>query len=576
MAKTSTKSGMKQGEAVTPHDEQDTTPVLIVKPTKKGGVLTEWPGTTNGAQTTGTLVPAAPQLVPAGKYPVPALSNGQWFACDLGLPAQILYPLIGSRLAAVGDVYRHPERGAGLIVVPSQAGDLPQSVTKGADLGVVIIDRLPIVLYKNAKPAVDGFPPATLNKMVRSELFLGRFPVLDRVADRPEFLGDFTLTRPGYNDGGDGHRVYYPGPEPKVFRSPDAINKFLEVMNFESNADRTNAVAAALTVQMRHYWPGNKPFVLITSTKTHGGKDTTLDFAKGETVSAAVSYEDADWAFQRAVVAAVKGDPRVGLIDVGNVRVERGQIRSAFLERFLTDPHPVLHATGTGTGPDTRRPNHWVVAMTTNDGVVSTDLMNRSLPIRLAPKGDVGNRDSPIGNPRYEYLPANRGPIAAELRGMVARWVEAGRPLGGTCGHSRTEWAKTMGGILEVNGYKDFLANLSTRRTADDPVRSALALLAAKLPKAEQWMAPTYLLGAVVELGLVGRLIPKDDRETSASRERALAKRLNVHAGETFEVEVEDEPVRFRLERGRIEGDDGRLVSGYRFVRLDGLSHAAR
>jgi hypothetical protein len=323
---------------------------------------------------------------------------------------------------------------------------------------------------------------------------------------------------------------------------------------------------------MRHYWAGDKPFVLITSTKSHGGKDTTLDFVKGETAAAAVSYEAADWAFKKAVVAAVKGDRRLGLIDVGNVRVERGQIHSAFLERFLTDPHPVLHAIG--TGQDVRRPNHWVVAMTTNTGAVSTDLMNRAVPIHLTPNGDVGARVSPIGNPRYEYLPANRGRIAAELRGMVARWDEAGRPLGGTHGHSRTEWAKTVGGILAVNGYADFLGNLATRRTTDDPVRSALALLATGLPAAEQWMTPVYLLGAVTEFGLTGRLIPKDDRESPASRQRALVKRLNAHADET--LEVEDEEGRFRLERKRTEGDDGRPLNVYRFVRLDGGDDATK
>jgi hypothetical protein len=257
---------------------------------------------------------------------------------------------------------------------------------------------------------------------------------------------------------------------------------------------------------------------------------------------------------------------------VGNVRVERGQIHSAFLERFLTDEKPVLHATG--TGPDIRRPNHWVVAMTTNTGVVCSDLMNRALPIHLTPKGDVGSRVSGIGNPKAEYLPANRVRIAAELRGMVARWDEAGRPLGGTRGHTRTEWAKTIGGILTVNGYEDFLGNLATRRTADDPVRSALALLASKLPAADQWMTPAYLLGAVTEFGLTNRLIPKDDRESPASRQRALVKRLNAHADETFEAE--DEEGRFRLERRRTEGDDGRSANVYRFVRIDGGADATK
>jgi hypothetical protein len=87
-------------------------------------------------------------------------------------------------------------------------------------------------------------------------------------------------------------------------------------------------------------------------------------------------------------------------------------------------------------------------------------------------------------------------------------------------------------------------------------------------------MTPVYLLGAVTEFGLTGRLIPKDDRESPASRQRALVKRLNAHADETFEVE--DEPGRFRLERRRTEEDDGRSVNVYRFVRLDGGADATK
>jgi hypothetical protein len=107
-------------------DAEDTAPVLIINPTKGSGVLAEWPGTTNGTKTAGTLVHAGKQLVHAGKYPVPALSNGQWFPCDLDLPARIMFPAVGCRLAAAGDVYRNPDRGAGLIVTPACAGDLPQ------------------------------------------------------------------------------------------------------------------------------------------------------------------------------------------------------------------------------------------------------------------------------------------------------------------------------------------------------------------------------------------------------------------------------------------------------------------
>ncbi len=54
-------------------------------------------------------------------------------------------------------------------------------------------------------------------------------------------------------------------------------------MNFASAADRTNAVAAALTVMLRNHWPGGKPCLVVTSTKSHGGKETIVQFATGTT-----------------------------------------------------------------------------------------------------------------------------------------------------------------------------------------------------------------------------------------------------------------------------------------------------
>lgn len=88
-------------------------------------------------------------------------------------------------------------------------------------------------------------------------------------------------------------------------------------------------------------------------------------------------------------------------------------IASAFVERFITDPEPTLFSTGSG-GP-VRRKNNFVVAISTNFGTFSEDLMNRSLPIHLAPSGNVADRKSPIGNPKLEFLPRNRDRIEAEL-----------------------------------------------------------------------------------------------------------------------------------------------------------------
>ena len=135
--------------------------------------------------------------------------------------------------------------------------------------------------------------------MLLSEAFLGQFQPLDLITSRPMFLPpDFRLTEAGYNAGGDGHRIFYTGGKASVSDSMDTINAFLYVMEWESNADRVNAVGAALTVVLRNFWPGGKPVILATATKSQGGKGTTVDFATGEDHAILVPYQSEDRAFE--------------------------------------------------------------------------------------------------------------------------------------------------------------------------------------------------------------------------------------------------------------------------------------
>jgi hypothetical protein len=243
------------------------------------------------------------------------------------------------------------------------------------------------------------------------------------------YLPEFQLVSPGYTDGGPGHRVLNLGPEAQILQGQDAINAFLYVMEFATPADRTNAVALALTVLLRNIWAGAKPVGVVTSTKSHGGKETIIDFATGNASKVSVDYESADWAFRSGFIAALKANSDAGVVNVENARLGRGDklIASAFLERFLTDSEPTLHSAQLRDA--FRMANQIVVTISTNVGTVSEDLMNRGLPIHLNPIGNVADREPAIGNPKLEYLPRHREQIEAELRGMIEKWKVGGQPL---------------------------------------------------------------------------------------------------------------------------------------------------
>jgi hypothetical protein len=381
------------------------------------------------------------------------------FAWKMERGARRNFDALGGRLSAASpDLFRNASGGHGLLQVSVGGG--VRALTNGAALAPVLVDSLAIRVTNDGKFVRELPSQACLSTMLRAEVFLGHFRPLDRVTGTPVYLDNFELVRPGYTGGGPGKRILYVGPAPEVAASTDTIDRFLGVMDFASQADRTNTVAAALTPLLRLLFPGQLPLVLVTATKSHAGKGTSTEFIRGPVGKADILYESIDWPMQSQFQRQLQADPGIGLVVLDNVRLDSAGgrarlIRSAFLEGFVTSAEVTLASPG--GGEPLRLTNTYLVVINTNDGLLSPDLLNRSLPIHLAPRGNVHDRVSSIGDPKLEFLPAHRETIQAELRGMVERWKEAGRPLDQTVQHPMALWARTVGGILrqgERTGFR--------------------------------------------------------------------------------------------------------------------------
>lgn len=459
------------------------------------------------------------------------------------------YRQLAKRLSESGDLYRNQQDGHGLIhVLPSGSTRL---LSKAAELGPVIVDRVRMRVVKEGKVVSELPTSAHLNGMLRSEEFLRQFLPVDEVTQTPFYLDDFSLVQPGYNDGGLDNRVLFVGETNSVAESTETIQRFLDVMAFATNADRTNAVAAGLTVLLRRHWRGEKPLVLLTATKSHSGKGTVTDFIRGSVPKTDILYESIDWPMQSQLQRQIGITPDVGMIVIDNVRLDSSGgkakfIRSGFLESFVTNPEVILSCPG--AGEPLRLDNKFVLTINTNDGSLSPDLMNRCLPIHLDPQGDVHDRPTPIGNPKLEFLPQNRDQIEAEFRGMIERWKKAGCPEDVTAKHPMSRWARTIGGILKVNGFTDFLTNYGTRKTADDPLREALAILGTAKPGKS--LRPREWAKLAVNEGLARTLFSPTERDTDRGRERAIGVLLKRHLDVTFEIETEQKLYHLQVEGG--------------------------
>jgi hypothetical protein len=467
----------------------------------------------------------------------------------------------------VPELYRHPD--GGLVLVE---GGRPRRIFSARELSPLLIDHIDVRVWNEGGKRAERLCQAVLGDMLHSRSFVDTFPVVRDIVTTPLALDDGSPSQQGLNPGG----ILHLGPAAEVGEGLDAINKFLDVMEFDGNASRTNAVAAALTVLFRHHWYGAKPLVLVTGNKSHCGKGTLCDFIAGGCARADILYQNRDWPMEQSLQKQLAGRTEVGVIYFDNIRLLSSgggtYIRSGLFESLVTSSEFVLNAAKLSS--TFRSPNKYVVLLNTNEGVMSADLLNRSLHIGLHSTGDMEERLSRArarlgGDVKTEWLPANRHAIQAELWGMVDRWIRAGRPLDEAVKYPMAPWAKTIGGILMVNGFADFLGNYQTTRTAVDLIREAIGYLAfyavEEASRKGVKALPTMDLGRLVaDKGLTKALLPGVDSSNPAACEREIGRRLTPYDGDTFAAPTATETITYRLLK-KADRWGGKNVS-YRYV----------
>jgi hypothetical protein len=310
--------------------------------------------------------------------------------------------LLGSQIPGL-ELFRAGD-ARGLLHV--RDGQVRQIMT-AEDLGALLIDVMDIVKINYSDKPSERLTSTDLRELLHTETFLGCFRRLPKVVRTPVILSDYSTSVPGHNEP-DG--VLYLGPPVPSVKGTDAIRRFLDVMEWDCEASATNAVAGMLTIPWRRHWPGNKPFFAVTGTKSHAGKGTVCEFILiDQTAMAAIDWDPhKDWPMNNEFVNQYQRDPSIGVLFFDNVRRRgQGEIKSSWLESLITSSQVVI---GRATGPNDTRvvPNEFVPLLNTNEGSFGADMSNRHVPIGLHPKGDVTQRKSSIGNPKHEYLPANR------------------------------------------------------------------------------------------------------------------------------------------------------------------------
>ena len=145
---------------------------------------------------------------------------------------------LGTLLARLNLELYQAADGDGLLLVDN--GTVHRIAT-AKDLSPLLIDNVRIRIFKDGKYRGERISQSILSDMLGSKAFLGHFRRVENVVTTPIVLPDYQPSRPGFNDEGG---ILYLGDAVTTDKGLRTINQFLDVMEWASNADRTNTVAA--------------------------------------------------------------------------------------------------------------------------------------------------------------------------------------------------------------------------------------------------------------------------------------------------------------------------------------------
>ncbi|TWU33431.1 hypothetical protein Q31b_57480 [Novipirellula aureliae] len=343
-------------------------------------------------------------------------------------------------------------------------------------------------------PPLEFTPPLTLvttiatNEHVRSQI-----PRIVVYARRPVFDPAFDYCGAGWHP--DIQYLIHSQPvipDPLTIRGeshpeqlPNYLGQLLQTFLFRSDADRINAVAVLLTgILANHLVDCGKPMVAIDGSRPGLGKTylaRCIGLILDGSESGLLDFTRDDEELRKRLCASFR-DEYGSVVTMDNAKSGSGApISSPVLESIITSPTISFRILKTSTN-FTRR-NDVVFIITMNQTLLSSDLVDRAIPIRFDCEGDprqiLHGRMDPI-----QFVREHRTEILAELFGMVEVWTSHSRPRSNHV-HRFAEWAGLIGGILHANGISGFLENLSEAASDFDFELNDVASLAEAAVKLE-------------------------------------------------------------------------------------------
>jgi hypothetical protein len=294
----------------------------------------------------------------------------------------------------------------------------------------------------------------------------------------PVYRAGFELCSPGYANG-----IYFDcPPELDGLRVETDLAVIRTVLAdlvidfpFKADADRQNFFGLLLTPILAPAISGNRPMHLIHSPMERTGKTKLADECLGGIIigrrtPAQQMVDSVDETDKRTLAMLMRGET---LLHLDNLR---DFLDSPVIASLLTAA--VYQGRILGATRIIDVANSLSIVATGNNVRCSGEIAKRTVPIRLQPSNDRPEERTDFQHPHFfEFVLANRCRVLGCLLGAIELWKAAGKPRGTIPLGGFDEWASTIGGIMSVLGFDQWLTNAREWRASSDTRRSDLEAL---------------------------------------------------------------------------------------------------
>jgi hypothetical protein len=362
---------------------------------------------------------------------------------------------------------------------------------------------------------------------------------LETIATYPVLIGDdFEPAAPGWNADARTYLVCDEVPPPLDLPTAKAVLEDLVVdFPFQSPADRANYFGLLLTPILRPALREPSPMHLIGSPIERTGKSKLASTVFGISITGK-TLPDA-----QIGVREEEREKRITALLLSGV----GCAHLDNLTRFIDSPALASLLTSTvyqGRELNFSRmltlPNQLTLVGTGNNVQATGEVAKRIVPITLQSPLEAPETRQDYRHPDLRaFVEAERPRVLGALLGLVKAWKDAGRPRGSVAFGGFERWAATVGGIMAVAGYPEWLTNLGQWRGGSDEFSGELMVFL------ESW----------VQIRDGREYVPISELYDVAAREELFDRLL--HQGT-------DHGKRIAFGRDVMGVIDGRTISGYR------------